>query len=64
MDLPASTETPLDPGMLDYTGTVGGFLFWSPKGQLFALNRFVVSRDFSRILPQVSSANLDRKSVV
>jgi hypothetical protein len=57
MDLPASTETPLDPGMLDYTGTVGGFLFWSPKGQLFALNRFVVSRDFSRILPQVSSAN-------
>jgi hypothetical protein len=43
--------------MLDYTSTVGGFLFWSPKGQLFALNRFVVSRDFSRILPQVASAN-------
>ncbi len=43
--------------MLDYTSTVGGFLFWSPKGQLFALNRFVVSRDFSRILPQVISAN-------
>jgi hypothetical protein len=43
--------------MLDYTSTVGGFLFWSPKGQLFALNRFVVSRDFSRILPRVSSAN-------
>lgn len=48
---------PLDPGMLDYTSTVGGFLFWSPKGQLFALNRFVVSRDFSKIVPQVSSAN-------
>lgn len=43
--------------MLDYTDTMGGFLFWSPKGQLFALNRFVVSRDFSRILPRVSSAN-------
>jgi len=43
--------------MLDYTSTVGGFLFWSPKGQLFALNRFVVSRDFSKILPQVASAN-------
>ncbi|GMQ77312.1 MAG: hypothetical protein BMS9Abin01_2641 [Gammaproteobacteria bacterium] len=43
--------------MLDYTGVVGGFLFWSPKGQLFALKRFVVSRDFSRILPQVASAN-------
>jgi hypothetical protein len=50
-------ELHLDPGMLDYTSTVGGFLFWSPKGQLFSLNRFVVSRDFSRILPQVSSAN-------
>ena len=57
MDLPTSTDTPLAPGMLDYTSTVGGFLFWSPKGQLFALNRFVVSRDFSRILPQVASAN-------
>ena len=57
MDLPTTTEAPLDPGMLDYTSTVGGFLFWSPKGQLFALNRFVVSRDFSRILPQVASAN-------
>lgn len=43
--------------MLDYTGTMGGFLFWSPKGQLFALNRFVVSRDFSKILPQLASAN-------
>ena len=43
--------------MLDYTSTVGGFLFWSPKGQLFALSRFVVSRDFSKILPQVISAN-------
>lgn len=43
--------------MLDYTASVGGFLFWSPKGQLFALNRFVVSRDFSRILPQVVSAD-------
>ena len=43
--------------MLDYSGTVGGFLFWSPKGQLFALSRFVVSRDFSRIVPQVASAN-------
>ncbi len=43
--------------MLDYTGVVGGFLFWSPKGQLFALKRFVVSRDFSKILPQVASAN-------
>jgi hypothetical protein len=43
--------------MLDYTDTVGGFLFWSPKGQLFALNRFIVSRDFSRIQPQVASAN-------
>ena len=43
--------------MLDYTGTVGGFLFWSPKGQLFALNRFLVSRDFSRIQPQVASAD-------
>lgn len=43
--------------MLDYTGTVGGFLFWSPKGQLFALRRFIVTRDFSRILPQLASAN-------
>ena len=43
--------------MLDYTSTVGGFLFWSPKGQLFALNRFVVSRDFSKILPRVASAD-------
>lgn len=43
--------------MLDYTSIVGAFLFWSPKGQLFALNRFVVSKDFSRILPQVASAN-------
>ena len=43
--------------MLDYTSIVGSFLFWSPKGQLFSLNRFVVSRDFSKILPQMSSAN-------
>jgi hypothetical protein len=57
MDLFTPTETPLEPGMLDYTSIVGGFLFWSPKGQLFALNRFVVSRDFSKILPQVASAN-------
>ena len=57
MDLSTPPEMPLDPGMLDYTSAVGGFLFWSPKGQLFALNRFVVSRDFSKILPQVSSAN-------
>ena len=57
MDLSTPPEMPLDPGMLDYTSAVGGFLFWSPKGQLFALKRFVVSRDFSRILPQVSSAN-------
>ena len=57
MDLSTPTEIPLDPGMLDYTGSVGGFLFWSPKGQLFALDRFVVSRDFSRILPKVTSAN-------
>jgi len=57
MDLSTPTETPLEPGMLDYTSTVGGFLFWSPKGQLFALNRFIVSRDFSKILPEVSSAN-------
>lgn len=57
MDLSSSSEIPLDPGMLDYSATVGGFLFWSPKGQLFALNRFVVSRDFSKILPQVASAN-------
>lgn len=57
MDLSSPSEMPLEPGMLDYSATVGGFLFWSPKGQLFALNRFVVSRDFSRILPQVASAN-------
>jgi hypothetical protein len=57
MDLSSPPEIPLEPGMLDYTGTVGGFLFWSPKGQLFALNRFVVSRDFSKILPQVASAD-------
>jgi hypothetical protein len=57
MDLSTPPEIPLEPGMLDYTGTVGGFLFWSPKGQLFALKRFVVSRDFSRILPQVASAD-------
>lgn len=57
MDLSTPPEFTLEPGMLDYTGTVGGFLFWSPKGQLFALNRFVVTRDFSRILPQVASAN-------
>ena len=57
MELSTPPELQLDPGMLDYTSTVGGFLFWSPKGQLFSLNRFVVSRDFSRILPQVSSAN-------
>jgi len=52
MDLSTPTEPPLEPGMLDYTSAVGGFLFWSPKGQLFALNRFIVSRDFSKILPQ------------
>lgn len=57
MDLSTRPEMPLEPGLLDYSGTVGGFLFWSPKGQLFALNRFVVSRDFSRIVPQVASAN-------
>lgn len=43
--------------MLDYTSTVGGFLIWSPKGQIFALKRFVVSRDFSRIIPQVAAAD-------
>lgn len=57
MELTTQSEIPLDPGMLDYSATMGGFLFWSPKGQLFALNRFVVSRDFSKILPQVASAN-------
>jgi len=57
MELSTTSETPLSPGMLDYSATVGGFLFWSPKGQLFALNRFVVSRDFSKILPEVASAN-------
>lgn len=57
MDLSTPPEITLEPGMLDYTGTVGGFLFWSPKGQLFALRRFVVTRDFSRITPQVASAN-------
>ena len=57
MDLSDPAELPLDPGMLDYTSAVGGFLFWSSKGQLFALDRFVVSRDFSKILPRVASAN-------
>jgi hypothetical protein len=57
MDLSTAPDEPLDPGMLDYTRAVGGFLLWSPKGQLFALDRFVVSRDFSRILPQISSSN-------
>ena len=57
MDLSTPPEITLEPGMLDYSGIVGGFLFWSPKGQLFALNRFVVTRDFSKILPQVASAN-------
>jgi hypothetical protein len=57
MDLSTPTEMPLEPGMLDYTSAVGGFLFWGPKGQLFALNRFIVSRDLSKILPQVVSAN-------
>ncbi len=57
MDLSTPQDMPLEPGLLDYSDTVGGFLFWSPKGQLFALNRFVVSRDFSRIVPQVASAN-------
>jgi len=59
MDLSTPPEFTLEPGMLDYTGTVGGFLFWSPKGRLFALKRFVVTRDFSKILPQVASANFD-----
>ncbi len=57
MDLSTPPDIPLDPGMLDYTAVMGGFLFWSPKGQLFALNRFVVSRDFSKILPQLASAD-------
>ena len=57
MDLSTTPEITLEPGMLDYTSTVGGFLFWSPKGQLFALKRFVVTRDFSKIQPQVASAN-------
>ena len=57
MDLSTPPEITLEPGMLDYTGTVGSFLFWSPKGQLFALKRFIVTRDLSRILPQVASAN-------
>ena len=57
MDLSTPPEIHLDPGMLDYTSAMCGFLFWSPKGQLFSLNRFVVSRDFSKILPQVASAN-------
>lgn len=57
MELSSPADIPLEPGMLDYTGTVGGFLFWSPKGQLFALNRFAASRDFSKILPLVASAD-------
>jgi hypothetical protein len=48
---------PAQSGMLDYTDLVGCFLFWSPKGQVFALSQFLVSPDFARIVPQVASAN-------
>ena len=43
--------------MLDYSDLVGRFPVWSPKGQLFALNQFVVSADFTRVQPRVTSAD-------
>lgn len=43
--------------MLDYSDMVGRFPVWSPKGQLFALNQFVVSADFAKVQPRVTSAD-------
>lgn len=43
--------------MLDYSDMVGRFPVWSPKGQLFALNQFVVSADFTKVQPRVTSAD-------
>lgn len=53
--VPPSAPPPED--LLDYSGSLGSFLVWSPKGQLFALDHFFVSPDFTRVVPKVDDAN-------
>ncbi|MCP5150295.1 MAG: hypothetical protein H6983_09915 [Ectothiorhodospiraceae bacterium] len=46
-----------DQELLDFSSTVCRFLVLSPKGQLFSLNAFLLSRDMSRIVPRIATAN-------
>jgi len=43
--------------LLDFSDSIGSFIILSQKGQLFALNRILISRDFSKLAPQIAGAN-------
>ena len=43
--------------LIDYSDTIGSFVFLSQKGQLFSLNGISISANFSKLAPRMNSAS-------